>query len=74
MLRPFFREAGRRHVYLSREEETARKVGQRHGQPAVLAVQAGAMHAAGHEFFLSENGVWLTERVPAEFIVFPAES
>jgi putative RNA 2'-phosphotransferase len=47
------------------------RVGQRHGQPVVLVVRAREMAAAGHAFFLSANGVWLTERVPVEFISFP---
>jgi putative RNA 2'-phosphotransferase len=29
------------------------------------------MQAQGHAFFLSTNGVWLTDCVPAEFIEFP---
>ena len=61
----------RHHVHLSKDPETARKVGQRHGKPVVLTVSAEAMQRAGHIFFLSENGVWLTEHVPAEFIEFP---
>jgi len=60
--------AGRTHVHLSADRETAVKVGSRHGKPVVLTVAARRMHAAGHAFFLSENGVWLTERVPAEFL------
>lgn len=31
------------------------------------------MHERGHLFFLSGNGVWLTEFVPAEYIDFPKE-
>jgi putative RNA 2'-phosphotransferase len=27
------------------------------------------MHAAGHLFFLSDNGVWLTDSVPPEYLV-----
>ena len=46
--------------------------GQRHGKPVVLIVQAGALAAAEHKFFRSANGVWLTEKVPLEFIEFPA--
>lgn len=61
----------RQHVHLSRDVETATKVGQRHGQPVVLIVQAAAMTSAGRLFWLSENGVWLTEAVPPEFLVFP---
>jgi putative RNA 2'-phosphotransferase len=63
----------RRHVHLSPDAATATKVGQRHGRPVVLVVRAREMAAAGHQFFLSANGVWLTERVPAEFLVFPQE-
>ncbi len=60
---------GRRHaVHLSPDAETARKVGQRHGQPVVLVVQAGRMAAAGHVFTCSANGVWLTESVPPEYL------
>ncbi len=61
----------RTHVHLSTDEETARTVGQRHGSPVVLRVEAGAMHRDGHEFFRSENGVWLTQAVPARFLGFP---
>jgi RNA:NAD 2'-phosphotransferase (TPT1/KptA family) len=29
------------------------------------------MNKNGHLFFRSENGVWLTEHVPVEYIQFP---
>lgn len=58
----------RQHVHLSLEYATARKVGQRHGQPIVFVVRAQEMCAVGHTFYLSDNGVWLTEHVPAEFL------
>ena len=61
----------RQHVHLSPDEETAVKVGSRHGRPAVLRIAAARMAGAGHAFFLSTNGVWLTDCVPAEFIAFP---
>lgn len=51
----------RHHVHLSPDEATARKVGSRRGKPVILVVQAGRMHEAGHQFFRSANGVWLTE-------------
>lgn len=60
----------RQHVHLSRDEETAGKVGSRHGRPVVLRIAAGRMREQGHVFFLSTNGVWLTDCVPAEFIEF----
>jgi putative RNA 2'-phosphotransferase len=60
----------RRHVHLSADAHTAKNVGTRHGQPAVLVVRADEMAAAGHAFHLSENGVWLTDAVPVAFIDF----
>ena len=62
---------GARHdVHLSADLETATKVGGRRGKPVILTIRAGAMADAGHVFYRSENGVWLTERVPPEFIMF----
>ncbi|GAA2656048.1 RNA 2'-phosphotransferase [Streptomyces lunalinharesii] len=66
-LRPMSRHA----VHLSPDRETAARVGARRGAPVVLTVDAGAMHRAGHVFHVSTNGVWLTERVPPEFLRFP---
>lgn len=60
----------RQHVHLSLLRETAEAVGRRHGKLAVLIVQSGEMHRAGHAFYLSDNGVWLTDSVPTSFIVF----
>ena len=61
----------RNHVHLSPDQQTAIKVGGRHGQPIVLTIQAGTMYECGFHFFRSTNGIWLTERVPAEYILFP---
>ena len=58
----------RQHVHLSSSGEQARRVGARHGSPVVLEVDCAKMVTAGNSFFLSENGVWLTESVPAEFL------
>lgn len=58
----------RLHVHLSHEVETAKNVGTRHGKPVVFIVDAKDMHANGNKFYLSENGVWLTEFVPAKYI------
>ena len=62
----------RHHVHLSPDEATAARVGGRRGRAVVLAVEAGRMWADGFAFYLSENGVWLTERVPASYINFPS--
>lgn len=61
----------RQHVHLSPDRETATRVGARRGRPVVLSVDAGAMHAAGHVFWRSDNGVWLTDAVPVAFLSFP---
>ncbi len=62
----------RNHVHLSADIETAKKVAARRGRPIILTIQADAMQAAGHVFYLSANGVWLTDFVPTSFIEFPA--
>ena len=64
-------KGSRHHVHLSADKKTALTVGGRHGKPVVLEVQAMNMYQAGMDFFLSENGVWLTDHVPPHFISFP---
>ena len=61
----------RNHVHLSPDEATATRVGARHGRPVVLVIEAARLHRAGHVFYLAENGVWLTDRVPPEYIMNP---
>ncbi len=58
----------RLYVHLSRDIDTAVKVGKRHGKPVVYSVSAGKMQRNGYKFYLSENGVWLTKVVPFEFL------
>lgn len=58
----------RAFVHLSKDRETAITVGKRHGSPVVLIVQAGKMHRDGFLFYLSENGVWLTDHVPTPYL------
>ncbi len=60
----------RHHVHLSADIETATNVGQRHGKPAVLQVESEKMQQDGFIFYLSTNGVWLTEHVPVPYLVF----
>ncbi len=58
----------RHHVHLSSDAETARRVGARRGQPVILLVNSGKMHSEGFLFFVSANGVWLIDTVPAAFL------
>jgi putative RNA 2'-phosphotransferase len=58
----------RQQVHLSLDEATARSVGQRHGKPVIFNVDAARMHAQGFSFYLADNGVWLTDHVPPQFL------
>lgn len=60
--------SGRHHVHLSENRDTAKQVGSRHGVPVLLEVAANKMAQDGFVFYLSENGVWLTEKVPMKYI------
>ena len=65
------RRGSRHHVHLSGDEPTARRVGSRRGRPVVLVVEAGRILCDGHTFYQSENGVWLTDAVPPEYLRMP---
>ncbi|MBE9182115.1 RNA 2'-phosphotransferase [Oculatella sp. LEGE 06141] len=58
----------RHHVHLSKEVDTARKVGMRYGHPTILAIAASDMHQAGFIFYCSDNGVWLVDEVPPQYL------
>lgn len=58
----------RHHVHLSQEMVTAMSVGGRYGKPFVLKVEASRMHFHGFIFFQAQNGVWLTDHVPPDFL------
>ncbi|AQS64668.1 putative RNA 2'-phosphotransferase [Rhizobium rhizogenes] len=78
ILREGLRPGERQQVHLSADRKTAIAVGQRHGKPVVLIVDAGRMFADGYSFYRADNGVWLTDAVPfsylAEFEDSSAES
>ncbi|MED7950532.1 RNA 2'-phosphotransferase [Streptomyces sp. BE20] len=71
IFREGLRPMARQDVHLSADTGTATRVGARHGRPVVLEVDAAAMAAAGHEFRISANGVWLTDAVPPEYLSQP---
>lgn len=58
----------RLYVHLSKDEDTARKVGARHGKPIIYRVLSRAMHRDGFKFYRSANGVWLTKVVPTSYL------
>jgi putative RNA 2'-phosphotransferase len=59
----------RLYVHLSADVETAMKVaGRRKGEKLIYEVAAGEMSRDGFKFYLSVNGVWLTDKVPCEYL------
>lgn len=58
----------RHHVHLSPDTETARTVGNRHGEPVILKINTKAMLAEGFKFYISANGIWLVNEVPPAFL------
>ena len=65
---------GRLYVHLSRDPETAEKVGSRHGRPVVFKIDAGQMAREGWRFYLSANGIWMTEKVPPVYLKIFSQS
>jgi putative RNA 2'-phosphotransferase len=58
----------RQHVHLSSNVETAISVGRRHGRPFIFEILAQQMFSEKYEFFLSANGIWLTDNVPTKYL------
>lgn len=62
------KKMNRLHVHLSPNAEIAESVGKRHGKPCVLIIDAKQMTEDGCKFYLSRNGVWLTDKVDVKYI------
>ena len=58
----------RRHVHLSAEKQTAEMIGSRHGVPVILKIDSYGMSKEGILFYLSDNGVWLTDFIDPKYI------
>ncbi|MFB6273535.1 MAG: RNA 2'-phosphotransferase [Salinibacter sp.] len=65
------RPQSRQYVHLSTTREEAKQVGSRHGTPVVLTVDAQGLVEADHALYRSTEAVWLTNRVPAQFLDVP---
>lgn len=63
----------RLYVHLSKDYDTAVKVGTRHGKCIVLAIDTKKMQEDGITFYLSENGVWLTRYVNWKYVISEME-
>ncbi len=62
------KKMNRHHVHLSGDTETANRVGQRRGKVVMFVVDTAQMYKDGHTFYQSQNGVWLTDVVPAQYL------
>ena len=62
-------KGNRLYVHLSKTIETAVNVGKRHGKPVVLVIDTKRMADDGHKFYLSRNGVWLTDYEDKKYII-----
>ena len=61
----------RLHVHLTDNKDVALTVGKRYSKyqkPVILEIDSAAMNTDGFKFYLSENGVWLTDNVPLKYI------
>ena len=58
----------RLYVHLSSDQETARKVGGRHGKPVIYRMNCRQMEQDDFLFYLSANRIWLTKEVPAKYL------
>lgn len=56
------------HVHLSADVDTAFRVAIRHGSPILFRVDTRQMVDDGYLFYISENGVWLTDNVPTKYL------
>ena len=68
ILRQGVKKMKRQYVHLSEEVETALSVGIRYGKPVILEILSNIMYKEGFKFYCSENGVWLTQKVPSKYL------
>ena len=68
IMREGLKPMSRQYVHLSADPDTAMKVGRRHGRPVLFTVDAARMAGDGLLFYRSENGVWLTDSVPPQYL------
>ena len=68
ILKEGLKKMSRQHVHLSQNIEVATAVGKRHGCVRIFKIHSQKMVKRGYKFYLSENNVWLTDSVPAEFL------
>lgn len=70
ILKTALKPQGRQYVHLSLDIKSAYEVGLRRTKnPTILKVLAQEAHNAGINFYSEKAGIWLSDRIPAKFIV-----
>lgn len=64
----------RHHVHLSENPSSTEAVGRRYGSAVILEISSEEMHDRGYAFYLSDNNVWLTDKVPPKFITYHSQN
>lgn len=62
------RRMSRLYVHMTQNFEVALQTGMRHGTPVVYSINTCQMQKDGYKFYISANGVYLTEEVPAQYL------
>lgn len=63
----------REYVHLSDSIDEAKEIGKRRGRPIIYEVNTVGMIEDGYKFYLSKNGVWLIDNVPAKYLILKEE-
>ena len=69
ILKEGIKKMNRQYVHLSDNYTTAVSVGSRHGSAIVITIDTKKMRKDGYKFYLSNNGVWLTDYVKPDYIL-----
>jgi putative RNA 2'-phosphotransferase len=68
ILRTGLQKMSRHHVHLTTNLSVAHEVGGRRGKSIIIAVNAVLMESNGHDFYCTDNDVWLVDNVPPEYL------
>jgi putative RNA 2'-phosphotransferase len=68
ILQTGLQKMSRHHVHLTTNMSVAHEVGGRRGKSIIIAVNAILMESNGYDFYCTDNGVWLVEDVPPQYL------
>ncbi len=70
ILKTALKPRGRQYVHLSLDVKSAYEVGLRRTKdPTILKIYAQKAYNAGIHFYREKDGIWLSDSIPAEFIM-----